>query len=127
MTSLIFSFGLMVLVLSDRLCVRVEDKLSIWINIISEIPKGSVLGLLLFVIFINDMHEMVDSTCQLFADDANIFHSEDIRDEASNLKLKKDLDNVYQWSHKWQLPFNTSKCKVLHLGHNNLSHQYKMN
>lgn len=114
--------------LSDRQqCVRVEDKLSNWINVISGIPQGSVLGPILFVIFINDMPEIVDSMCQLFADDAKIFRSVHIRDEASNLKLQKDLDNVYQWSQKWQLPFNTSKCKVLHLGHNNPCHQYKMN
>ena len=114
--------------LSDRQqCVRVEDKLSIWINVISGIPQGSVLGPILFVIFINDMPDMVESMCQLFADDAKIFRNVHIRDEASNLKLQKDLDNLYQWSQKWQLPFNTSKCKVLHLGHNNPCHQYKMN
>ena len=72
--------------LSDRQqCVRVEDKLSNWINVISGIPQGSVLGPILFVIFINDMPEMVDSMCQLFADDAEIFRSVHIRDEASNL------------------------------------------
>ena len=109
-----------------RQCVRVENELSNWISVISGIPQGSVLGPTLFVIFINDMPEMVESICQLFADDAKIFRSVHLRDETGNLKLQEDLENLDQWSQKWQLPFNTCKCKVLHLGHNNPCYQYKM-
>ena len=108
-------------------CVRVDDKLSNWISVISGIPQGSVLGPILFVIFINDMPEMVKSTCQLFADDAKLFRSVDLRDETSNLTLQEDLEILHHWSEKWQLPFNTGKCKVLHLGHNNPCYQYRMN
>ena len=102
-------------------CVRVDDTLSNWISVISGIPQGSVLGPILFVIFINDMPEMVKSMCQLFADDAKLFRSVDLRDETSNLTLQEDLEILHHWSEKWQLPFNTGKCKVLHLGHNNES------
>ena len=107
--------------------VRVDDQLSDWINVISGIPQGSVLGPILFVIFINDMPEIVESMCQLFADDAKIFRSVSLRDNHGNLKLQEDLHKLWNWSEKWQLPFNTGKCKVLHLGHNNPCHQYKMN
>ena len=114
--------------LSDRKqCVRVDDKLSNWITVISGIPQGSVLGPILFVIFINDMPKMVKSMCQLFADDAKIFRSVHLRDETSNLMIQEDLESLYRWSERWQLPFNTGKCKVLHLGHNNPCYQYKMN
>ena len=70
---------------------------------------------------------MVKSMCQLFADDAKIFRSVHLRDETSNLMIQEDLESLYRWSERWQLPFNTGKCKVLHLGHNNPCYQYKMN
>ena len=107
--------------------VRVDDELSNWIDVISGIPQGSVLGPILFVIFINDMPEMVESMCQLFADDAKIFRSVDLRDSEGNLKLQADLHKVWSWSEKWQLPFNTGKCKVLHIGNSNPCYQYVMN
>ena len=49
--------------------VWVDDQLSDWMDIISSIPQGSVLGPILLVICINNMHEIVESICQLFADD----------------------------------------------------------
>ena len=107
--------------------VRVDDELSNWIDVISGIPQGSVLGPILFVIFINDMPEMVESMCQLFGDDVKIFRSVDLRDSEGNLKLQADLHKVWSWSEKWQLPFNTGKCKVLHIGNSNPCYQYVMN
>ena len=107
--------------------VKVEGKLSDWIQVISGIPQGSVLGPILFVIFINDMPDMVESMCQLFADDAKIFRSVDLRDKEGNVKLQEDLDKLCEWSRKWQLPFNTEKCKVLHIGFSNPCYQYTMN
>ena len=65
--------------------------------------------------------------CQLFADDAKIFRSVDLRDSEGNLKLQADLHKVWSWSEKWQLPFNTGKCKVLHIGNSNPCYQYVMN
>ena len=107
--------------------VRVDVALSDWISVISGIPQGSVLGPILFVIFINDMPEMIESMCQLFADDAKIFRSVNLRDNDGNMKLQADLHQVWRWSEKWQLPFNTGKCKVLHIGNNNPCHRYEIN
>ena len=59
--------------------VHVEGSYSSWTNVISGIPQGSVLGPILFVIFINDMPVTVESTCQLFADDAKLFSNVHIR------------------------------------------------
>ena len=56
-------------------CVRVENELSPWAPVKSGIPQGSVLVPILFVCFINDLPNMVNSRCQLFADDAKIFRS----------------------------------------------------
>ena len=107
--------------------VRVEDKYSEWKQVISGIPQGSVLGPTLFVIFINDMPDVVECMIQLFADDAKNFTNVNIRDDGGNNKLQSDINNLSEWSTKWQLPFNTRKCKVLHLGNSNPCHRYKMN
>ena len=105
--------------------VRVEDQLSSWEAVRSGIPQGSVLGPSLFVIFINDMPNVIDSMCQLFADDAKVFRS--IRSLDDNVILQNDINKLTKWSEKWQLPFNVSKCKSLHIGSSNPRHEYAMN
>ena len=107
-------------------CVRVDDDLSSWKPVKSGIPQGSVLGPILFVIFINDMPDMVHNLCQLFADDAKVYCSVDLRNEESNKSLQNDLNALVDWSEKWQLPFNIGKCKCLHIGICNPCWKYKM-
>ena len=58
----------------------------------SGIPQGSFLGPILFVVFIIDMPDEVKSMCQLFADDAKIFTSVNVRDKDAGEQLQKDLD-----------------------------------
>ena len=105
--------------------VRVENDFSSWKSVISGIPQGSVLGPILFVIFINDMPDVVSSTCQLFADDAKLFRG--IRSNEDIEILQADIDNLIEWSTRWQLPFNINKCKSLHIGSKNKNHIYTMN
>ena len=107
--------------------VRVDDEYSSWKPVKSGIPQGSVLGPILFVIFINDMPEVVQSICQLFADDAKIFDTVNLRDLNSGNRLQEDINAVSSWSSRWQLPFNVKKCKVLHIGNTNPCRRYKMN
>ena len=113
--------------LSNRFqCVRVEDQCSSWKPVKSGIPQGSVLGPILFVIFINDMPEAVKSMCLLFADDAKLFRNVNLREDTNTEILQHDVDSLTTWSGKWQLPFNIGKCKVLHLGRTNPCNRYKM-
>ena len=91
-------------------CVRVENECSSWKSVMSGIPQGSVLGPILFVIFINDMPEVVTNMCQLFADDAKIFSGISSKDDVAS--LQSDLDNLSEWSDKWQLAFNVKKMYV---------------
>lgn len=107
-------------------CVKIEDEHSSWVHVKSGIPQGSVLGPILFVIFINDMPNVVDCMIQLFADDAKLFTNVNIRDEMSGKSLQNDINSLSAWSEKWQLPFNISKCKALHIGNCNPCRRYKM-
>ena len=91
--------------------VRVDGVMSEWIEIISGILQGSVLGPILFVIFINDMPgKVIFNTCKLFADDSKLYGS---------ANMQRDLDELVKWSTKWQLPFNERKCKTLPFGNGN--------
>ena len=111
--------------LSNRIQrVRVEQDFSSWSPVKSGIPQGSVLGPILFVIFINNMPDTIDSMCQPFADDAKIFRS--IRSVNDNGVLQNDLDKLSKWSERRQLPFNTGKCKSLHIGKKNKHRIYEM-
>ena len=103
-------------------CVKVDGKVSEWKSVVSGVPQGSVLGPLLFVIFINDIPSQVKfNTCKLFADDCKIYGEVRCGDVNS---LQHDLHKLDTWTKIWQLPFNASKCKVMHLGTRNKRDQY---
>ena len=104
--------------------VRVEEEFSSWVPVKSGIPQGSVMGPLLFVVFINDMPDMIDSMCLLFADDAKVYR--EIASQEDKEILQRDLDKLTEWSVTWQLPFNVDKCKSLHIGTKNEHHIYNM-
>ena len=97
--------------LKDRtFCVRIGDKLSNKFYVLSGVPKGSVLGPLLFLIFINDIPEGIKSFLLLFADDLKLVMNADFPQIVQN-----DLDILSQWQKKLLIDFNTddNKCKVL--------------
>ena len=83
-----------------------------------------MLGPLLFVVFINDMpDEVKQNFCKLFADDCKLYG---IVNNAEENSLQKDLSNLENWSKRWQLPFNATKCKVMHFGRVNPRQDYQM-
>ena len=104
--------------------VIINGTASDWTSVLSGIPQGSVLGPTLFVCFINDLPTTVSSTIQIFADDTKIYRT--LRNYSDFTALQDDLTSLKNWSDKWQLHFNASKCKILHLGYNNLHHSYQM-
>ena len=98
-------------------CVNVDGAHSSWKKVISGIPQGSVIGPVLFVIFINDMPEVAKHNfCKLFADDCKLFG--EVSNAGENF-VQTDLTNLEEWSRIWQLPFNAKKCKAMHFGYNN--------
>ena len=104
--------------------VVVGDEKSEWETVRSGIPQGSVLGPLLFVIFINDLPDAVSSTIKIFADDTKMYRRINSDDDAK--LLQSDIDKLYEWTKTWQLKFNAKKCKVMHQGYNNTKAQYEM-
>ena len=82
--------------------------------VISGIPQGTVLGPVLFVIYINDLLDEISSDGLMFADDTKVFRQIDSREDA--LKLQDDLWKLQEWTDKWLLRFNAEKCHVLTMG-----------
>ena len=73
-----------------------------------------MLGPLLFLIFINDLPELVDLFCKLFADDAKLIGI--IRNSLDKQCIQKDLDRLVDWSFTWKLYFKEDECKVMDIG-----------
>ena len=97
--------------LKDRThCVVINNATSSKAPVTSGIPQGSVLGPLLFVIYINDMPDVIDrdSFLYLFADDTKVFRHIRCPDDAA--KLQDDIDKLVEWSNIWQLKFHPEKC-----------------
>ncbi|CAB3985676.1 Hypothetical predicted protein [Paramuricea clavata] len=84
-----------------------------WLPVTSGVPQGSVLGPLLFLLYINDMPEVISqgSYLPLFADDSKCFRV--IFNASDQDRLQEDLNALYDWSIKWGMEFNVEKCKVL--------------
>ena len=94
--------------------VKVNGSVSESAPVLSGIPQGSVLGPLLFVIYINDLPEAINSDSFLFADDTKVFREITSKDDA--FALQSDIDSLQHWSNKWLLQFHPDKCHVLTLG-----------
>ena len=95
-----------------------------WAPVVSGVPQGSVLGPVLFLVYINDLPLEVNSKTKMFADDTKLYAPSKVAGSA--LRLQEDINRVTNWSDAWQLPFNTTKCTVLHVGPGNAHHQYTM-
>ena len=87
--------------------VIVEGETSTWSEVRSGVPQVSVLGPILFVVFINDILKSLSSVCKMFADDTKVYREVNCTEDYESLQL--DLDITSKWSHKWQLPFNETK------------------
>jgi hypothetical protein len=96
----------------QRVCLR--GHFSSWSHITSGVPQGSVLGPLLFNIYLSDLPKRIRSENCSYADDFKLYSPSYL---ASSLQL--DLDRVVAWSTENALELNPDKCAVMHFGHNN--------
>ena len=91
-------------------CVVINGKKSKWAEVLSGIPQGSVLGPILFVIYINDLPDVLKGRVKMFADDTKVYTH--IREQKDSEVLQEDLDNLSKWSERWQRIFNVDKCDI---------------
>jgi hypothetical protein len=94
----------------QRVCVNVNT--SGWRLIRVGVPQGSVLGPLMFLLYINDITNNIEGGIRLFADDTCLYlPTNDV--EFSSRTLNRNLEIIWDWSQKWRLRFNPTKTKSL--------------
>ena len=83
------------------------------IPVSSGVPQGSVVGPILFLVYINDLPEQVKSRVRLFADDTAMYLA--LSSHIEGQVLQNDLLSLEKWEKIWDMNFNPSKCQVLHV------------
>ena len=74
-----------------------------WAPVLSGVPQGTVLGPLLFSLYINDISSDIESEIRPFADDCVCYR--EIKDEKDTMKLQRDIDRLGSWARKWGMRF----------------------
>ena len=93
-----------------------------WTPVTSGVPQCSVLGPLLFLIYINDLDNNIISKISKFANNTKLCHK--ARYPEDIIELQEDINKLEDWANKWQMKFNVDKCAVMHIGHKNINDNY---
>ncbi|CAF1275692.1 unnamed protein product [Didymodactylos carnosus] len=99
--------------LKDRtIQTMLDGKMSQKRLVTKGVPQGSILGPLLFLVYIDDLPSNIESTVRLFADDVILINHEDDPLNCA-LKLNRYLVRIQEWSEKWHIPLNQAKCEAI--------------
>jgi len=98
--------------------------MSKWTSVTGDVLQGSVLGLALFNIFIDDLHSEFECTLSKLADDTKLSGAGDMPEGRD--AIQRDLDKLEKWACVNLMRFNKAKCKVLHLGQGKLQYQSRL-
>ena len=107
--------------------VVLNGQYSEWKPVLSGVPQGSVLGPILFIIYINDIDFLCAhiSVLKKFADDTKL--AQKMLNESDKNILQNCLNKLCDWAETWGMMFNVDKCKVMHIGNRNPCYTYTMN
>ena len=78
----------------------------------SGVPQGTVLGPLLFLVYVNDIVSDIKSEIRLFADDCILYR--ETKSTVDSQILQDDINSLFSWSKLWQMEFNVSKCHIMY-------------
>ena len=90
--------------------VVLNGQASKWTNVTAGVPQGSILGPLLFLIYINDFSAGLSTNAKLFADDTSLFSVIHDSQTSANV-LNKDLEMIHNWAFQWKMNFNPDPNK----------------
>ena len=99
--------------MADIIVCHGRTYISNWKSVLSGVPQGSVLGPILFLIYINYLEDDISGKVLKFADDTKVFRK--VTHDTDKQSLQDDLDKFVKWSDKWQMLFNFGKCKCIHI------------
>ena len=115
--------------IEDWLCDRKQRVVlngvkSKWCSVTSGVPQGSVLGPLLFIIYIDDLDVGLTNKIAKFADDTKLMGQS--TSDKHYQSIKEDLKKLELWADQWDMEFNVNKCKVMFVGKKNSKKAYEM-
>ena len=84
-----------------------------WAPVISGVPQGSITGPVFFLLYINDLSNVVSTQVKMFADDTKLYGPANNKEDCQ--KIQQDLNELSTWAQTWLLKFNSKKCTVLRL------------